>query len=74
MVALQRDMTFFCAAEIGIRSELARFHFRFPLGTPQFVFEQFRAVEPVLDMGTFRDNPRAVPFADRFKMSVRRWL
>src|SRR5215831_17191321 len=36
VVALQRDMTFFCAAEIGIRSELARFHFRFPVGTPQF--------------------------------------
>src|SRR5262249_49341798 len=72
VVALEPDMAFLRQSEMGIRPELARLHFGFPVGAPELVFEQLHPVQPVLNVRTFRYDPRSVPFAHRHQMAWRR--
>src|SRR5260370_24153074 len=72
VIALQPDMPFLRASEIGISGDLARLHFGFPIGTPELVLEQLHPVQPVLDVRTFRDDPRSVPLTDGLQMASRR--
>src|SRR4029079_17617576 len=72
MIALEPDVADLGAAELRPCLELGRRHLRFPVGAPQFVLDGLEAVEPMLDVGSFCDDPRDVPVADRLQVARRR--
>ena len=74
MVALKRDVALLRAPEIRIRRKLTRLYFRFPVGTPELVLEKLNSIQPVLDVRTFRYNPRSVPLTDGPQVSWGRWI
>src|SRR5258708_17640551 len=65
MIALNADESSFCQAIVGILRELARRDLGLPVGTAEVVFDDFLAVQPMLDVIAVDDDPRLVPLAER---------
>src|SRR5579864_5305137 len=70
VVALHPQMAARRAPVVGPDGELARLDAGGPVGAAELVLEQFDAVQPVLDMRTFRDDACRVPFADPLQMTL----
>src|SRR5687767_1656101 len=64
-VILEADVPLRRLAVVRHRLELARCNFLVPLRASEIVFDDLRAVEPVLDMITVDSNARRVPLSRR---------
>src|ERR1700679_3563728 len=64
MIALNADVAFLGQSVVGLLRELARRDLGLPVGTAQVVFDDFLAVQPMLDVIAVDDDARLVPLAE----------
>src|SRR5260370_16254427 len=69
VIALEREVSAFGAAEVRPVLELAGLDPCFPVRAPELVLEELDAVQPVLDVGPARDDARRVPVANAFQLA-----
>src|SRR5580700_10149531 len=65
MIALNADVAFLGQSVVGVLRELARRDLGLPVGTAEVIFDDFLAVQPMLDMIANDDDARLVPLAKR---------
>src|ERR1700677_1623754 len=65
MIALNADVAFLGQSVVGVLRELARRDLGLPVGTAEVIFDDFLAVQPMLDMVAIDDDARLVPLAKR---------
>src|ERR1700733_7099902 len=65
MIALNADVAFLGQSVVGVLRELARRDLGLPVGTAEVIFDDFLAVQPMLDMIAIDDDARLVPLAKR---------